>query len=143
MKTNGSLPLESPELNKIFATFSLEDQLETLLDQINDRYDIVAKRVFVLESSDTPELVCTYGVDCNNLNDNALMSNTIMVHRKKEFNTLYSINGLNALIANNNGGKIDHTYKVNWSDYKNSLLLTRDGLFAKINTKVKDIVYLN
>ena len=140
---NDPLLIDSTDLNKLFATFSLEDQLDDLLDQLNQRYDIISKRVFILESENSPELVCTYGVDMNNLNDNALLSNTILVHRKKEFNVLYSINALNVLIAGMNGGKVDHSYKINWADYKNSLLLTRDGQFSKISTKVKDVIYLN
>jgi hypothetical protein len=39
--------------------------------------------------------------------------NTILVHRKKETNTLYTINALNELIKKLNGGVVDIAYKVN------------------------------
>ena len=141
MKINPS-PVDSTDLNRLFATFSFEEQLDELFGKLTSRYDIISGRVFILESVDTEELVCTYSVDMNNLNDDALLSNTILVHRKKDFNVLYSINALNILIASMNDGKIDPNYKINWSDYKNSLLITREGKFSKLSTKVKDIIYL-
>lgn len=130
------------EQNRLFATFSVPDNLDTLVDILHTRYSVLSGRVFVLESTDTPELICTYGVDMNNLSDDGLLDNTILVHRNKEFNVLYSINALNALITDLNGN-IDHSYKVDWSGYKNSLLLTREGEFTKLRTKLKDILYLN
>jgi hypothetical protein len=42
------------------------------------------------------EYVCTYNVDQPNINN--IPENTILVHRKKETNTLYTINALNELI---------------------------------------------
>lgn len=130
------------EQNRLFATFSVPDDLDTLVDTLHTRYSVLSGRVFVLESADTPELICTYGVDMNNLSDDGLLDNTILIHRNKEFNVLYSINALNALITDLSGN-VDHSYKVDWSGYKNSLLLTREGEFTRLRTKLKDILYLN
>jgi len=44
--------------------------------------------------------------------------NTILVHRKKETNTLYTINALNDLIKKLNGGVVDISFRVNWQHYK-------------------------
>ena len=41
-------------------------------------------------------MLCTYNVEQGNTKD--IPSNTIMVHRKKDSNTLYTINALNELI---------------------------------------------
>ena len=49
---------------------------------------------------------------------------TMRVHRKKQTNTLYTINALNAAIAAQHDGKTGRDLKLNWEEYENSLLLT-------------------
>ena len=71
-----------------------------------------------------------------------VLPNTILLHRKKEFNVLYSINSLNTLIKEINGGKVDNQYMINWEDYKNSILLVNDGLLKKMPTKIHKIITL-
>ena len=44
--------------------------------------------------------------------------------RKKDSNTLYTINSLNELIKKLNNGVLDTSYSINWNDYKNTILLT-------------------
>src|ERR1700749_1636080 len=115
MLKNDPLPIESTDLpNKLFASFTVTESLEYTLAEIQQRYSVLSSRVFVLESEDTPEYICTYSVDTNNLNDNSLLSDTILVHRKKDVNCLYSINALNILVASLNNGKIDPTYRIAW-----------------------------
>ena len=64
------------------------------------------------------------------------MQDTITINRKKDTETLYSINALNALIREENNGVLDKTYKVDWNQYTNKLLLTdRDGSFRLISIK--------
>ena len=64
------------------------------------------------------------------------MQDTITINRKKDTETLYSINALNALIREENNGVLDKTYKVDWNKYTNKLLLTdRDGSFRLISIK--------
>ena len=52
--------------------------------------------------------------------------NTIMIHRKKETNTLYTVNALNAIIKKTNNGVLDKKFIINWPLYENSLMLN-DG----------------
>ena len=52
--------------------------------------------------------------------------NTISIHRKKETNTLYTVNALNAIIRRVNNGVLDKTFQVDWNNYQNSFILT-DG----------------
>ena len=63
-----------------------------------------------------------------------------MVHRKKETNTLYTINALNELIKKLNGGVVDTSYRVNWLHYKNSILLTQNNELNQLNTKIHQIL---
>jgi hypothetical protein len=70
------------------------------------------------------------------------LENTILVHRKKESNTLYTINSLNRLIESLNGGILDTNYKVNWNDYQNCILLTKGAELKRVNTKLFRIIEL-
>ena len=49
---------------------------------------------------------------------------TMRVHRKKATNTLYTINALNAAVAQDNDGATGKNIKLDWEKYQNSLLLT-------------------
>jgi hypothetical protein len=71
-----------------------------------------------------------------------LLENTILLHRKKESNTLYTINALNDLIKSLNGGQLDTSFMVNWKDYQNSILLTHAGELKKLDTKIYKIITL-
>jgi hypothetical protein len=84
------------------------------------------------------ELFCTYNVD--NENYNSYLDKTISIHRKKETNTLYTINALNQLILHLNDGVLDKSFPIPWEDYENSLLVTDSGDFSKIDTTLEDIV---
>tara|TARA_R110000744_G_scaffold361418_1_gene469176 strand:+ start:10266 stop:10469 length:204 start_codon:yes stop_codon:yes gene_type:complete len=65
------------------------------------------------------------------------MSDTITINRKKDTETLYSINALNALIREQNDGVLDKAYRVDWAQFKNRLLLTnRDGSFRNVEIKL-------
>lgn len=131
------------QLNKLFCTFTKKDDLQYTITDINTKYTVLYSKVFVLEIADSDEYVCTYNIDSDNINRNNLLPSTILMHRRKETNTLYTINSLNSLVASLNNGVIDKNFKVNWVDYKNSVLLTRAGEFCKLNTKIHDIVLLN
>ena len=72
-----------------------------------------------------------------------LVSNTILVHRKKQTNTLYTFNALNELIKSLNNGYLDKSYRVNWNDYKNCILLIQTDGFNRIDTRVKTIINLS
>ena len=82
--------------NKLFCTFTTLEELEGLLNKITSNYAIMYNKIFVLHIKSNDEYVCTYNIEQGNTN--GLPSNTIMVHRKKDTNTLYTINALNELI---------------------------------------------
>jgi hypothetical protein len=126
--------------NKLFCTFTSGEELETLIENITTSYTIMYNKMFVLFVKSTNEYVLTYNVDQGNIN--SIPDNTILVHRKKETNSLYTINALNELIKKLNGGVVDISYKVNWQHYKNCILLTQHNELKQLNTKVHSIVEL-
>ena len=127
--------------NKLFCTFTSEEQLESTVDTIKEQYQILFNKIFILYVESTNEYVCTYNVDSFNMSD-TILDNTILLHRKKESNTLYTINALNTLIKELNEGVLDTSYRINWSDFRNCVLLTKGSDLKRINTKLFKIIEL-
>ena len=126
--------------NKLFCTFSTEEDLENVLNTIQTKYKILYSKIFVLYSKSQDEYMCTYNVDFGNISN--FLENTILVHRKKETNTLYTINALNTLITELNSGVLDTSYRINWPDYRNCVLLTKGPELKRVNTKLYKIIEL-
>jgi len=129
--------------NKLFATFSKKEDIEQTLETITGRYSILYNKIFILESKDSDEFICTYNIDPGNMSTTAVLPNTILLHRKKESNSLYTINALNALVKTLNNGYADPNYKVDWNDYKNTILLTQGpDQLRKLETTIYKIINL-
>ena len=126
--------------NKLFCTFTDLDGLDALLEDIQSKYTIIYNKMFVLEIVGKDEYVVTYNVDQGNVQ--TIPENTILVHRKKESNTLYTINALNELIKKLNGGVVDTSYKIDWQHYRNCVLLTQHNELSQLNTKIYKIIDL-
>tara|TARA_B110000285_G_scaffold151774_1_gene169460 strand:+ start:7044 stop:7496 length:453 start_codon:yes stop_codon:yes gene_type:complete len=126
--------------NKLFCTFATEDTLDGILAEVQDRYKIIYNKIFVLYAKSQDEYICTYNVDFGNVG--TFLENTILVHRKKESNTLYTINALNTLIKELNDGQLDNSFRINWGDYKNCVLLTKGPELKRVNTKLHRIIEL-
>ena len=126
--------------NKLFCTFTDLSGLDDLINGLTESYSIMYNKMFVLYVKSTDEYVVTYNVEQGNVD--SIPVNTILVHRKKETNTLYTINALNDLIKKLNGGVVDPTYRVNWQHYNNCILLTNHNELKQLNTKVFKIVEL-
>ena len=109
---------------QLLCTFAHKKDLDLIIDYISKSYTISEKRLFVFSNTDkNSELYVTYNVEPD---DYKKTPNTIMIHRKKETNTLYTVNALNAIIRKSNNGVLDKKFVINWQIYDNSLMLT-DG----------------
>ena len=109
---------------QLLCTFAHRKDLELIIDYVAKSYTISEKRVFVFSDADNKsDLYVTYNVEPD---DYGKTPNTIMIHRKKETNTLYTVNALNAIIKKVNNGVLDKKFIINWSAYENSLMLN-DG----------------
>jgi hypothetical protein len=126
--------------NRLYATFTQQNSLDELIIHLSTTYTIMYKKMFVLFVKSTNEYVVTYNVEQGNVS--SIPANTILVHRKKESNTLYTINALNDLIKKLNNGVVDPSYRIDWQHYKNCVLLTQHGDVKQLNTKIFKIVDL-
>ena len=108
----------------MLCTFAHRKDLELIIDYVAKSYTISENRLFVFSDADNrSDLYVTYNVEPD---DYGKTPNTIMIHRKKETNTLYTVNALNAIIKKANNGILDKKFIINWPAYENSLMLT-DG----------------
>ena len=108
-------------------TFTRKHQVERVLDDIKDNFNILNNKVFLFKSLETKEdSILSYNIIMDTYKK--FLPNSIMVHQKKETNTIYTINALNELIMNLNNGVLDKSYNIEWERYRNcALLKNREG----------------
>lgn len=141
LDTNNESPQNTIDLNnKLFCTFTSLENLDGLVEDLQSQYTIMYNKMFVLHIKSNDEYVVTYNVDQNNVA--SIPENTILVHRKKDSNTLYTINALNELIKRLNNGVVDSRYRVNWQHYRNTILLTQQNELKELKTKIHKIIEL-
>ena len=125
---------------QLLCTFTKLSELNQKINIIIECNDIVFNKIYVFQNDeDKNQLICTYNVEYD---DNFMQGipDTISLHRKKNTNTLYTINALNDLIRELNGGKLDKSYPIQWENYTNCLLLTNETGLNKIPTKIYTII---
>tara|TARA_B110000503_G_scaffold73751_1_gene113950 strand:+ start:1953 stop:2414 length:462 start_codon:yes stop_codon:yes gene_type:complete len=127
--------------NRLVCTFSTLDEVDLLVNNIRSTYNIKYNKMFILHVQSSDEYAVTYNVEQGNVNE--LPENTILVHRKKDSNTLYTINALNELIKNLNGGVVDTKFPIEWQHYRNTILLTQHSELKQLKTKIYKIIDLN
>ena len=126
--------------NRLFCTFTTLEDLDSLIEGLDLKYKIMYNKIFVLHVKSNNEYVCTYNVEQGNISE--IPPNTILVHRKKDSNTLYTINALNELIKCLNGGVVDTKFPIEWQHYKNTILLTQHDELKQLKTKIYKIIEL-
>jgi len=125
---------------QLLCTFTHKSKLNEIVDIIVSCNDILYDKIYVFENQDEEgQLICTYNVEfIENYEENII--DTISLHRKKQSNTLYTINALNEVIREKNNGVLDKSFMVDWNEFKNTLLLTNETGLTKISTKIHQII---
>jgi len=125
---------------QLLCTFTTKKDLEDTLNKIQDIYSVVYNYIYILQNkTNLEELYVTYNIDTSTRPDEPL-KDTILVHRKKEFNVLYTINALNQIIREETGGQLDKTHRINWENYRNSIIVTNVEGSRKIPTRIFEII---
>ena len=126
---------------QLLCTFTKTKMLTKTVDKIIQAYDILYNKIFVLNNEENKtELMCTYNIDSSNKVE--ILPDTISLHRKKQTNTLYTINALNECIKTVNNGILDTSFQLNWENYRNSILVTNDEGLRRIDTSIKEVVHI-
>jgi len=121
--------------NQLLCTFTKPKHLEQNVDEISEKYELINDKIICIQNvEDDNEMFCIYNIPITEVNGN--YRDTILMHRKRKTNTLYTINSLNAMIWLLNDGKFDHNFQVPWNNYRNSLLLIRQEEVDVVHTKL-------
>ena len=124
---------------QLLCTFSNSTCYKNDIRKMADLYPRMFIKFFVFQNQkSSKDVYITYNVDTSN--GFAKFPTTISIHRKKETNSLYTLNAMNRIIEDENGGVFDPTFNVNWELYKNCLILTGDISVRIIDIKLIDVI---
>jgi hypothetical protein len=130
------IPMKDTQL---LCTFSTKNDYRNIVASIKQLYVLSNNRLFIFSNEkNEDELFITYNITLS-YNTNKLGS-TISIHRKKQTNTLYTLNAMNRLIAEENNGVFDKSFQLNWDLYKNSLIITNEISVKIIPLKIFTII---
>jgi hypothetical protein len=110
---------------QLLCTFSNSSQYTDALKEIPKQYTLIDNKIFIFANENNlRELYLTFNVEKREQINR--YKGTISIHRKKQTNTLYTLNAMNKLIADENNGVFDKSFQLNWDLYKNSIILTNE-----------------
>jgi hypothetical protein len=121
---------------QLLCLFTTKEQLDNSYRFILGNYILTNPNIFILENRIKPsDLFITFNVERGS---GAIQSEwkTILVHRKKQSNTIYTINALNEVVKSKTGGQVDNTFIIDWEDFRNCIITTSHSGYKKIPTKV-------
>ena len=111
----------------LLASFIISDSEEEILTEIENianTFYLSNNMIFLLKLTDHPEKkIITYNALIEKGKPLNTRLFTMRVHRKKNTNTLYTINALNAAVAKDHNGQTGRHLKLDWEQYRNSMLL--------------------
>lgn len=126
---------------QLLCTFSTPEKYTSDISDIKRIYFLPDKTIFIFENkSNKNEMVLTYNVKLKEPQEKFPL--TISIHRKKETGSLYTINALNYIVKEENGGILDKNFRIDWNLYKNCLIITNDVGYKIINLDLINIVRL-
>lgn len=96
---------------QLICTFVRKNQIEQKLDDISQSFELFNNKVFLFNSNGlNDEMILSYNIILDS--HKKFLPDSILVHRKKETNTIYTINALNELIVTLNNGLLDKQYPI-------------------------------
>lgn len=124
---------------QLICLFTTESELDHTIEMIGKTYELAYKKIFILSIEASEELVCSFNINKSEHIKRMLLG-AMIVHRRKETNTLFTVNSLNALIKQENGGILDTSYAIDWSKYANQFLIASNNELRCLKTKVYQII---
>lgn len=124
--------------SQLLCTFFEYENKKRVLNEILDRYVLLKEYVYLVKTDDN-RYFYTYNVNKTDAFNNRT-KRTILVHRKQDTNTIFTINSLNELQRKINNGVLDSTTSIDWSNYSNKLLLFSNNLLTINTINVIDVI---
>lgn len=128
------------EQKQLLCTFTDSQKYQSVIQGIQQTYSLIDNRIFVFANEkNLREVYLTFNI-IKNFDSKLKYPGTIGVHRKKQTNTLYTLNAMNKLIADENNGVFDKNFQLNWDLYKDSIILTNEIGVKIVPLKLFNIV---
>jgi len=127
----------------LLASFVQKAELYDAINQISETININKDSIFSFVNEDSPsDYILTYNMNPEfaNIKFTTIWKNTISVHRKKQTNTIYSLNAMNEYIKSRCGGILNKEYQIDWTQFSNSFLIIKNG---RLKTLPLRLVKLN
>ena len=125
-------------MSQLVCVFSLKENLDYTTNIIESTYFVLFKKIFILGIEDSEEFICSFNIDKEM--QRKQLPNAMLVHRKRDTNTIYTINSLNALIKQQNNGVLDKSFKIEWANYSNGILLLSNNELKFLTTYLYQII---
>ena len=123
---------------QLLCTFTTLAELESELTLIARTYKIDGD-IYVLQNQDvSDEIYLTYNVRRDMTTPRR--PKTISVHRKKDYNVIYSINALNLMAGGDFSGSLNPRHEIDWDRYRNSLVVVNGKSIVVFPTILLKIV---
>jgi hypothetical protein len=107
---------------QLVCTFAKKYELDNIIEDIKTNFSVLNNKIFIFKSFEIKDdCILSYNIIMDSYKK--FLPNSIMVHQKRETNTIYTINALNELIMNLNNGILDKKYPIEWERYRNCALL--------------------
>lgn len=125
---------------QLLCTFSSATAYLTDIQQVQGIYKIDGGKIYILQNKeDDGEIFLTYNVEKDGAK---FFQRTISVHRKKDYNILYSINAMNELIKEENGGSFSPNHRLDWSKFRDSIIVVNEGKVKIFQTKLLKVFFI-
>ena len=125
---------------QLLCTFSSVQSFKQTIEDIRKFYTVYNNRFFIFTNVNAPkEVFVTYNI-LSEGKEFPKFPNTISIHRKKQTNTLYTLNAMNQIIKDENEGVFDKSFSVNWPLYSNSLIITGVPSIRILPIKILEII---
>jgi|TARA_R110000765_G_scaffold168520_3_gene273588 hypothetical protein len=108
-----------------FITTNDEQQIQEEVQFIADNLNLTAPYIFLMQNATDPsKKILTYNAETEKGKSFNPRLYTMRLHRKKQTNSLYTINALNLALALEHDGASGRHLKLDWEKYQNTMLLT-------------------
>lgn len=115
--------------------------VDEAVQKILESFSLTSKYIFVLKNEEEEnKTLITFNAVQDRESIEKIRFFTIRLHRKKQSNTLYTINGLNLAVASENDGQTGKHLKLDWEKYTNTVLLSYNRNLKTFRIKLDKIL---
>jgi len=122
-------------MTKLICSFVNKNNIIGFIKNTDLTYGIQDGKVDVYLLEDTRDYLCVYEITQV---QSQLPRRSIIIHKKSQTETLYTINAINMIIKDMNNGVLDKSIQIPWENYQNCLLITNGNSIVKKSIEYKE-----